>query len=639
MELLRPYALMQTEDQWLRGSHRGTALEAGILQLAFVDDTVLTVPGPDPGPAAGLAFDPQCRLYHSLPDAGQVERWLWAADGTLKPIDLFAPGPPLVTGDFHATPAGPLNQPRGLAVDARGRLFVAETGADRILVFDLFNRRLIRRIAVSGSPTDLAAHDNIIYAVTPQLLQLQAFKGPTVVPGLHGTRVAVADDGDVYVLDGDHIRSATHDLTVPFATDIELLPGPVLVVARRPKEDFLRFRISAGSTEELPPLKARGYDGLGIVRTPDGRIGFFTAAGFRNAVPARVKYVASGTTVTYRLDSGTYRTQWGRLILDACIPRETDVQVAFAASDDPPDDEDTLPRRLPDNVTEAVILRPDLSPPMPPESMVPAEIKGELYQPSADTCNFQDYEAPIEAPAGRYLWVFLQLTGNTRFTPRIRTLRAEYPSHDLLRRLPKVYSREPVSTAFLRRYLATFDGFLGQLEVGSNTREGLVEPLATPSEWLDWLAAFVGLVLDGRWPLATQRAILAEAVWLFRFRGTVPGLTRFLELYTGAQVIVIEKFRLRGPDLSAPSFEAKAHRFTVLIAASLSAEQLDVVRHILDVHRPAHALVDVCTVDAGMSIGLGLHVGLTSAIGRSSGFRTLQAGGSLLGRGTIVGRP
>src|SRR4029077_17646814 len=103
-----------------------------------------------------------------------------------------------------------------------------------------------------------------------------------------------------------------------------------------------------------------------------------------------------------------------------------------------------------------------------------------------------------------YLWVFLGLGGNGRFTPRIRALRAEYPSHDLLRRLPRVYSREPVAASFLRRTLATLEGVLGQLELGSDLRQALVEPAATPPESLPWLAGFLGLALDGRWPEPVQ---------------------------------------------------------------------------------------------------------------------------------------
>jgi hypothetical protein len=87
------------------------------------------------------------------------------------------------------------------------------------------------------------------------------------------------------------------------------------------------------------------------------------------------------------------------------------------------------------------------------------------------------------------------------------------------------------------------------------------------------------------------------------------------------------------------AFETHAHRFSLIIPASLTSEQMDVVQQILDLHRPAHTLVDVCTVGAGMRVGRGLHVELTSIIGRSGGFTTLQLGVGTLGRGGILGRP
>ena len=697
MPLPRPFALMQAEDQWLRASHKDTALVAGVVQLAFIDDTSAAAAGSSPPPAAGLAFDPQCRLYHSFPEQGRVNRQLWATPEPAEALDLFDPEPPLLSGDFHPADDPPpiLREPRGLAVDADDRLFIAETSARRIVVFDLWSLRLLRRTPVPGRPLDLAVKDGSVLAVLSSpaaLVQLEAHTGPRPLPLPPGVadpaRVAVAPGGEVFVLDAARTAAARaisgrHNIAVPFATDIEFLPGPVLVVARLPNEDFLRFRIGAASTEQMLPLKARDYAGLGIVRTPDDRIGFFTSRGFRHAVAARVRYPGTGSVITYRLDSGEFRTIWGRLFLDACIPNDTDIRVACVAADDPPEDEDTLSRRLPANITEAVIVRPDLSPPMPPISLVPSKITQRLHRrdsgrelpfaphPASDP--FQTYESPIVADPGRYLWVALKLTGNTRFTPRLRSLRAEYPTHDYLRRLPKVFAREEQLASFLRRYLALFDGFLGELDARATARHALLDPAAIPAEALPWLAGFVGLVLDERWPVPVQRAVLEEAAWLFRFRGTVPGLTQFLELYIGAGVILIEKFRLRGlgsvgepggPEsrailgaglrvggalaeenttpLTGPvedAFASHAHRFSVIIRSVLTAEQLDVVRRILDLHRPAHTLFDVCTVDAGIHVGRGLHVGLTSAIGRTGGFTMLGTGSSLLGRGSIIGRP
>jgi phage tail-like protein len=224
----------------------------------------------------------------------------------------------------------------------------------------------------------------------------------------------------------------------------------------------------------------------------------------------------------------------------------------------------------------------------------------------------------------------------------------------------------------------------------------LLTPRSTPDEALPWLGSFVGLVLDERWARAprpggrtadARRAIVAEAAWLFRFRGTVPGLKRFVELYVGTEVVILEKFRLRGlggttlgersvvgggfrvggalsgergaesvertadetlpaprsplaaRPASAEAFAEHAHRFTVLIPAPLTEEQLDVVHHILNVHRPAHTIVDVCTVGAGMRAGRGLHVALSSIVGPTGGFQTLQLGATALGRDAVVGRP
>ena len=236
----------------------------------------------------------------------------------------------------------------------------------------------------------------------------------------------------------------------PFATDIEWESDSVLVVARSPGADFLRLRVGSPARELVGPLRARGYDGLGIVRTPDRlpdasghechcvgacgcaggsfRVGFWTSRGFRLAVPARLEYERRGRVTTYRLDSGAYQTQWGRVFLDACIPPGTSVRVNAIALDET-DDDATMLRVAPGNLERVTVVRPDLSPPMPPLALAPGEdaVQGALHeresgrelpwtQPAGDD-PFRTYEGWIDAPAGRYLWLTLELRGNTRVTP------------------------------------------------------------------------------------------------------------------------------------------------------------------------------------------------------------------------------
>jgi hypothetical protein len=108
--------------------------------------------GPLPTPA-GLAFDPWCRLFRSLPEEGRIERLLNATADPLvaqehppEVLDLFAPAASAVAGDFGVPAGGALDLPRGLAVDAGGRLYIAESGAARLVVFDLAEGRLLRRV-------------------------------------------------------------------------------------------------------------------------------------------------------------------------------------------------------------------------------------------------------------------------------------------------------------------------------------------------------------------------------------------------------------------------------------------------------------------------------------------------------------
>jgi phage tail-like protein len=306
--------------------------------------------------------------------------------------------------------------------------------------------------------------------------------------------------------------------------------------------------------------------------------------------------------------------------------------------------------------------RPDLSPPTLPVSLGAEPAEDELHKRGngretpwlqiEEADRFETYEVPLmdrEAgetvgAVGRFLWIALELSGDTLKTPRIRCLRAEHPSHDWLRRLPKVYSRDAAAADFLRRYLAMFEGFLGEVEAKAGLRRALVDPWSAPDALLPWLAGFVGLVVDERWSVEVRRRLLDEIIELWRARGTVAGLRRFLEIVTEGRVAIVEHWRLR-PDPGAvvggagmAAFEPFAHRFTVVLAASLDEEALASARHVLEEHRPAHTLYALCSAAAGMRVGRGLHLGLTTVVGQSGAFATLQIGASVLGRGAVVGR-
>ena len=170
MAAIRDFASIQNVDQWRRAAHQDTALqvEAGVVQLAWeIEEPMATPEAPGPGPA-GLAFDPWCRLYHSVPEEGRVERILWA-DAQAPSADAFELFETEVRqpGEFvyESGATQPVVDPRALAVDNDGRLYVAQGSERTILVYDLVDRRLLRRVALGGIPIDLACDGERVFAL------------------------------------------------------------------------------------------------------------------------------------------------------------------------------------------------------------------------------------------------------------------------------------------------------------------------------------------------------------------------------------------------------------------------------------------------------------------------------------------
>ncbi|WP_319549551.1 phage tail protein [Desulfogranum marinum] len=702
----RDFVMVHSADQWLRTAFKDTSMgvERDAVQLAWEleenDDVGVTPPS-----SAGLAFDPWCRLYRSIPEQGCVTRALWGdsgPEGTME-TNLFATVSPQ-RGDFILEKNGSqaFNEPQGLAIDSLGRLFIAESASGRIFIYDLLEKRLLRMVHLGRAVRDLACHGHTVFALLdgpPTLAILDARSGPRLqnitATLLQPSRLAVSFQGCIWVLDCGGEEDATvvpldlsyEAFSVPHATDLEFSDEDVVVVARTPGQDFRRFRVLPEKQFELPHMRARHYDGRGIVRIPNGGIGFWTANGFGRATLARMRYVKEGRVISFRLDSGRFQTVWGRMFLDACIPKGTKVTIRCLTLDEVPDEAKPVRRTPPANTTSMTIHRPDLSPPMPPKDFLDAASKSHIlhrrgmgseipWKGNDRATGYATYEAPVIADAGRYLWVVLELKGTTRLTPRLKSLRVEYPAHDLLRRLPRLYSRDKTTADFLGRYLSIMEGSMREIDLRAIYRHILLDPDATPQEVLPWLAGFIGMTLDERWPLNARRTLIRNGVWLFRYRGTVTGLKRFIEIYLCRSIEIVEHFKVSGlggaivgeadalasravlgagfrvggnvghteavsvnEETIEDAFESHAHRFSIVIPISLDQEKKEVIKHILDLHRPCHTMYDICSVDAGMKAGIGLYIGLTSMVGRTSGFGTVQTGGSLLGRHDIIGRP
>ncbi|HEV7892165.1 MAG TPA: phage tail protein [Pyrinomonadaceae bacterium] len=204
---------------------------------------------------------------------------------------------------------------------------------------------------------------------------------------------------------------------------------------------------------------------------------------------------------------------WNRLMLDACIPPETEVSVESRAANDE--------REL----VEAE-WRPEPHPYLRGDG-------GELPFARRPTTAAGDgtWELLFQKARGRYLQLRLTLKGNGRTTPRLRALRAYYPRFSYLEQyMPAVYREDEVSASFLDRFLSNFEGFYTSLEDRVAAAQSLFDVRSAPAEALEWLAGWFGLALDPTWDETRRRLLIKHAPTFFQARGTVRGLRWALRL-------------------------------------------------------------------------------------------------------------
>jgi phage tail-like protein len=263
-------------------------------------------------------------------------------------------------------------------------------------------------------------------------------------------------------------------------------------------------------------------------------------------------------------DAGAPGVVWHRLVLDAIIPPGTSVSVETRTADDP-----------------AVLeRRPWLPEPAPYRRGDGSELAYHEYGSGGECAGQGTWELLLQRAAGRYVQVRLALRGDRSRTPRIWALRLHYPRFSYLAEyLPAIYREDRESGSFLDRYLANVEGMYTTLESRIVNVRRLVDPETIDTEFLPWLASWVGAVVEPDWEPARQRLLVRHAAQMFTRRGTQRGLVEAIQLAThpcptdaifepgsttGAfDVRIVESFRTRSTagvafgnpnDLQGPGF-------------------------------------------------------------------------------------
>jgi len=161
-----------------------------------------------------------------------------------------------------------------------------------------------------------------------------------------------------------------------------------------------------------------------------------------------------------------------------------------------------------------------------------------------------------------------------------------------LQYLPAFYREDD----FTGRFLNIFEDILKPIESVVDNLAFYFDPGTTPQSFLPWLASWVGLVLDERWPEAKRRELIKSMAELYRWWGTKRGLSEYLRIYTGIMPQILEHAPATQPETNTNPDTAKtrgteeqAHCFTVILEVpDVSTIDADIVRSIIESEKPAH---------------------------------------------------
>ncbi len=102
----------------------------------------------------------------------------------------------------------------------------------------------------------------------------------------------------------------------------------------------------------------------------------------------------------------------------------------------------------------------------------------------------------------------------------------------MLQRLPGVY-QDVDDADFFPRFLRAFDDSLAPTIATLDNLSAYVDPRLAPSDFVDWLATWVDVSMDGGWTLEQRRAIVSHAAGLHHRAGTLEGIRDAVQLAAG----------------------------------------------------------------------------------------------------------
>ena len=315
---------------------------------------------------------------------------------------------------------------------------------------------------------------------------------------------------------------------------------------------------------------------------------------------------SKGTYFSKTFDSRKEGMVWHKLVLDAIIPENTQLKVSYLISDDKKFSIQGIEGSYDDFLADSVM-----------SAKQKIDILNQLRW-SESIINPKD--TLIRGDAGRYLCLRIELVGSEWVTPEIKSIRAVFPRMSYLRYLPAVYQEDEDSRDFLERYLSLFETFFSNVETEIHHIARFFDPDAVSGDFLRWLSSWLDIVEDENWPEEKLRLLVKKVPELYKMRGTRRGIEEIISIFTGEKPIILEQFQLQGAGIKETDdlYSKDPYTFYVLFAPYQikNEHQLDTVRRILDLEKPAYTRAVLSVLEPWINLGKHTYLGINTYLSK-----------------------
>lgn len=327
-----------------------------------------------------------------------------------------------------------------------------------------------------------------------------------------------------------------------------------------------------------------------------------------------LRKAGKGVYASFALDTLEKETVWHRLRMTAAIPGNTLLRMYLYCSDDdrlpagfgPPDEECRLDDWLADPA-------------------VTADEREHFFAACAQRSCENPQDLLLYDLTGRYLWFCLVFFSYGGETLSVGSLQLEFPRIAFIDYLPQVYRGADSVNSFLARFISVFQSVYVDLEDDIDLAPTRLDPAVAPPEFLYWLAEGLAVSDCFLWTEQKLRALLRNAVRLYRMKGTKQAVQEVIQLYTDQKPLIIEQFETASSELWKADGETlqrlyggSSHTVTVLMPhGERGPDEYAKIYRVIDKFKPVDAICNLVFLENAMILGRHCYLGVNSRIGRS----------------------